>query len=140
MHLDVPRRSHDGLRYIIGNAYVIAQSDAAKSRGRKGSRSIAVLARAGGRVVAEGDGERQQVTLRPTLVIVHQQAAEASVEALVFPEDLVGTDRSGRERDGERDDERQALVQGDELVGESDDPVSEFFDEPGVRGSGVVQY
>jgi hypothetical protein len=67
MHLDVPRRSHDGPRYIIGNAYVIAQSDAAKSRGRKGSRSIAVPARAGRRVVAEVESDRQQVTLRRAL-------------------------------------------------------------------------
>jgi hypothetical protein len=74
------------------------------------------------------------VTLRRTVGIAHQQAAEASVEALVLAEDLVLTGRSDRERDRERDDERQPLVQGDELVGESDDPVGEFFDEPGVVG------
>ena len=82
----------------------------------KRPRSLAVLARSGRRVVAEGERERQQVSLRRALVIVHQQAAETKVEALVLAEDLVRTDRSERERDGERDDQRQALAQGDELI------------------------
>jgi hypothetical protein len=105
----------------------------------KRARSVAVLARARRRVVAEGQRERQQVSLRRALVIAHQQAAETKVEALVLAEDLVRTGRSERERDGERDDEGRALAQGDELIDALDDPVGEGIDAPAVRGSGVVQ-
>jgi hypothetical protein len=73
-------------------------------------------------------------------VIVHEQVAEAGVEALVLAQDLVGAGRSERERDGERDDERRALVQGDEIIDALDDPVGEGIDVPAVRGIGVVEY
>jgi hypothetical protein len=98
----------------------------------KRARSVAVLARARRRVVPEGQRERQQVSLGRALVIVHQQAAEASVEALVLAEDPVRRCRPERERDGQRDHERRALVQGDELIDALDDPVGEGIDEPGV--------
>ena len=103
----------------------------------KGVRAIAVLARAGRRVIPEGEAERQQVTLRRALVIVHQQAAEASVETLVFPEDLVGASRHRRERDGQGDHERETLVLGDELINKSEDPVGESVDVPG-RNWGIL--
>jgi hypothetical protein len=51
----------------------------------KEARSLAVLVRTSRRVVTEGERERQQVTLRRTLVIADQQAAETGVEALVLP-------------------------------------------------------
>jgi hypothetical protein len=105
-----------------------------------GARSVAVPARAGRRVVAEGEREREEVSLGRSLVIAHQQAAEASIEALVLAQDLVLTGRSERERDGQGDDEGQALAQGDELIDPLEDPVGELFDVPAVRGSGVIQY
>jgi len=103
----------------------------------KEARSLAVLPRAGRRVVAEGDRERQHVTLRRVLVIADQQAAEAGVEALVLAEDLVGADGSQRERDRQGDDERQALVQGDKLVDALQDPVGEGIDASGMRSIGA---
>jgi len=104
------------------------------------ARSVAVLVGAGRRVVAEGKRERQQVSLRRAPVVVHQQVAEPSVEALVLAQDLVRTGRPEREGDGERDDEGQPPVQGDELIDALDDPVGEGIDVPPVRGSGVVEY
>src|ERR1700704_5123481 len=105
----------------------------------KGARSVAVLARAGRRVVAESQRERQQVMLRRALVIIYQPVAEASVEALVLREDLVGSGRLRRERDGQWHDERWALVQGHELIDALDDPVGKGIDEPGVRRTRVSQ-
>jgi hypothetical protein len=125
---------HDEHRMDVGRDGRVVGEDG------KRARSIAVLARAGRRVISEGERERQEVTLRRAVVIAHQQAAETSVEALVLAEDLVRTGRSGRKRDRERDDERQPLVQGDELIDALDDPVGEAIDEPGMRGIGVIQY
>jgi len=128
------RRVHDEHGMDVGRDGRVVGEDG------KRARSVAVLPRAGRRVVAEGERERQQVTLRRALVIIHQQTAQASVEALVLAEDLVWANGAQRERHRQWDDEGQALIQGDDLIHAQDDPVGASVDEPGVRVIGVIQY
>jgi hypothetical protein len=94
----------------------------------KGGRTISMFVRAGGRIIPEGDGERQQVPLGWAPRVVDQKAAKPSVEAFVFAKDLVWANRIRSEGDGKRDHERWVLGLRHEFVSALHDPVGELVD------------